>query len=64
MRHKSARYRSLWLEVMRAYSAYQGKSGKCGCSLIYSDKYSSDPKMVKEIDNWYFTYGDSDYTMW
>ena len=54
----------LFRTVMRAHGYHQGERGKCDCLLIYNEKYSLDPEVVKDINNWYFTYGDSDYTMW
>ena len=54
----------IFRSVMRKQGYYEGKQVKCDCLLIYNEKLSPNPEIVKDINNWYFTYGDSDYTMW
>ena len=49
---------------MKARGYHNGKRAKCDCLLIANEKYTPDPEIVRDIHNWYFTYGDSDYCLW
>jgi len=50
--------------VMMGQGYFQAKQMECDSLLIYNEKVSPNPGIVKDINNWYFTYGDSDFMMW
>ncbi len=50
--------------MMQKQGYYQGGKVKTNCLLVYNAEHSAELQIVRDINNWYFTYGESDYTMW
>lgn len=56
----------IFRNIFKKNGYYQAKSKKTDCLLIFNeDKIpNKDKELVKNINNWYLTYGDSDGDMW
>jgi hypothetical protein len=50
--------------VFKKCGYYQGKSKLTDSLWIYNEKKCTNSELVRKIENWYFTYGDSDGDSW
>ena len=54
----------IFRNVLKKNGYYEAQSKKTDSLWIYNENNSPDKEVIKNMSNWYFTYGDSDGDMW